>query len=285
MKIIGYKKASNMPEKYYSSLIDKEIECWWTEPFCEYLICNECMWIYSIQEIHWNIDNYRKSQNINNIKCECWWITHLMYPKNEFLNLLKEYIKWQVSSVLLLDNDKVEWFWFLSKTTIWELIENEFNTRPNSYDKEEILKKIFHLLWTGKVSSMIIYDELDNNKIICMNHIYLPKELRKENNAYKISKNIFLNNTEYSWIPVVLETRYDSNFYPIWQSMWFETILSDKYGYIIQYLSDYQKILDFFATHDTYSDQKEMRHMIQAKRYALNILKKNPSFYNRKFYK
>jgi len=54
-------------------------------------------------------------------------------------------------------------------------------------------------------------------------------------------------------------------------------ILSDKYGYIIQYLSDYQKILYFFATHDTYSDQKEMRHMIQAKRYALNILKKNPS--------
>jgi len=277
MKIIWYKKAINTEKKYFSSLIDKEIECWWSKPFNEFLICNKCKKLYSIQDIYWNIQNYNNNFNKNhNINCECWWTTELIYQKNNFIKELEEYIKWEVSSVLLLKNETVKWFWFLSKTTITSLLENEFDTRPGSYDKNEVLSKLIKKTWEKNIN---------NKKIICMNHIYISEKYRKNNNAYKISENIFLNNTHYSWIPVILETRYDSNFYPIWQSMWFETIISDKYWYIIQYLSNYQKILDFFSTHESYSDRKEIKHMLKAKRYAINILKNNPSFSWDKFYK
>jgi len=277
MKIIWYKKASDIPEKYFSSLIDREIECWWLKPFSEFMICDICKRIYSIEDIYWNIENYNKNiKSDQNKICECWWKTKLLYPKEKFIKLLQDYIKWEVSSVLLLEEDVVEWFWFLSKSTLSNLLENEFNTRPDSYDKEVILLKLSNLLWSS---------DIENEKIICMNHIYLPKKHRKNNNAYKISENIFLNNKEHSWIPVLLETRYDSNFYPIWQSMWFKTITNDKYWYIIQYLSDYQKILDFFSSHKSYSDRKEIPWMIRAKRNALNKLKENPSFSWNKFYK
>lgn len=279
MKIETYKKAINIPEKYFESLVDREIECWGSRPFDEYKICAnpECKAIFSIEDIYettWNYRNRENEEKSEDFKCTCCNSkTEFIYEKTNFLEVVKEYIKWEVSRVLLThNNEKVEWFWILSKTTLSWAINYEFATRPNSYDKEELLKTLSKkLFWT---------ENARNEEITLLHQIYVSKKFR----WYWFWKQILKKILEFKWsddIPILLETRYNSEFYPISRSIGFENIMNDKYWYICQYIPKKNN----FRWGDTYKIlEKISKKFTFYKKEALEILSLNNSFTLQKFY-
>jgi hypothetical protein len=99
MKVETYKRGIDIPEKYLPSLVDSEIECWGARPFDEYKICKnpQCKAIFAIEDIYETIENYRKRINeekSENFKCTCCsYETKNFYEKNDFLEIVKEYVK------------------------------------------------------------------------------------------------------------------------------------------------------------------------------------------------
>jgi len=277
LEIKNYKKAYDIPKKYLSSLVQSEIECWWAEPFSEYAICDECRWVYSIEDIYNSIDYYRKKIVEKIFICKCGCETSLLYPQNKYLDLLVEYIKWEVIASLLINNDKVEGFWVLTITSLNDLINNHIDNRPNSYDNEKVIKLL---------SQSIAH--LDNSKeksVIYSNQIYVSPFLRKSNISFELLKNITnLVNNKYRNLTLIWETKYESNFYPISRLLWYKDIVSDKYWNVLQYCDSIKQVKTFFDTYDSFNNKTLLKNMFKYKKEANLILQNNPNFLNRKFY-
>ncbi len=281
MEIVTYKKASEIEEKYLSSLVDAEIECWGSRPFDEYKICSnpECRAIYSIEDIYETIDDYRNRVDEKlslDFKCSiCELDTELIYEKTEFLEVLKEYIKWEVSWVLLIDdNEKVEWFGVLSKTSLSWAINYEFATRPGSYDKEDLLKLLSkELFWTK---------DAGNEQIALLHQIYVSKNLRKWNISFEMLNKLISLNLEYWNIPVIWETRFEGDFYPISRTMGFNDIESDKYWYVVQFLESYSLLAWFLFKNDSFTSKDIFINILKHKREIKKNLKSN--LVKQKFY-
>lgn len=280
MRIVGYKNSSDIEEKYITSLFARQVECWWSEPFGEYKRCTnkKCWGIFSIEKVCWNIANIRLWNIWNDFCCtECGSQTDFIYSNPEFLEMIKDYIKWQVSSVLLIDEtDNVEGFWVVKKTKLWWLLDLEFATRPNSYDRDEVLEKISLSLFGEKDAS--------DEDVICLHQIFVSELFRWWNTSFDILKKLFLLNYEYWDIPILLETRFDSTFYPISRSMWVNDISSDKYWYVIQWFSNYEKIVDFFIRNNSFYSETNLEQVLNFKEEAKSILLWNTSFSWQKFY-
>ena len=283
MEIKTYEKASNIEEKYLSSLVDGEIECWWSRPFDEYKICSnrECRALYSIEDIYENIKNYRNRLDdilSQNHKCEiCDSETEFIYEKNNFLKQIKEYVKWEVSRVLLIDDfDNVEWFWVLSKDSLENIIYKIFDSRVWSWDKEKII-------WL--ISNRIFWnDDSRNEKFICSHQIYISPFAREWNIAIDLLRTLFSLNKSFKWYPIIWETRFDSKFYPITQIMWYQDLTYDKYWTVLQVSNDYDLVLNLFNSIDSFSDKKVLKPIINYKKKSASILKENSNFLKRKFY-
>lgn len=283
MKILSYKKASDIEEKYLSSLVDSEIECWWQKPFDEYKICKnpECKAVYSIEDIYENLRNYRNRVDntiSENFRClDCDSKTEFIYEKNEFVEIIKEYIKWEVSRVLLIDElEKVEGFWVLSKDSLENIIYKIFDSRPWSWDKEkailEVSKKIF---WNNNSR---------NEEFICSHQIYISPFAREWNIAVDLLRELFSLNESFRWLPIIGETRYDSKFYPITRIMWYQDILNDKYGTVLQASSSYDFVLNLFKSIQSFYDKTIFKEILNYKRESSIILKENINFSKQKFY-
>ena len=143
---------------------------------------------------------------------------------------------------------KVEWFGILSKNTALWLIENEFATRPWSYNKQELLRALLDVFsWDNR---------LLNKKLICLHQIYISPEFRKTYKVFDMLRDMFLLREQDSHLPVVMETRYDSRFFPITKKIWFNDILSDKYWYVIQYMSKYIDLSNFLLSNQGLTKRK-----------------------------
>ncbi len=265
MEIVWYKDANEMPRELMSSFINRQIECWWSEPFDEYLICRDCWMLNSIQKVHWSVENFR-TKTIDEIdyKCECWGKTRLFYPKDEFVQIAEEYFKGQVSLILLLEWENVEWFWIISRATLQDLFELEFNTRPNSYDKNKAIKQISnHIFWV---------DDAREELLVCLHHIFVSESKREWNVLYEMLKKLFLLNPEYRDLPVIWETKYESKFYSISRTIWFENILNADHWYVMQSISSYSKIIDFLISHNSLKDGGIFRSLLKHRKEALKLL-------------
>ena len=236
MKLELFKEAKNIPEKYLPSLVDAEIECWWSEPFSEFRICknNSCKAVFSIEDVYWCVEEYQKVRDrweLNNDFCceECWDDTEYVYEKDEFLGVVKEYIQWTVSSILLLNNvDSIRWFWIIAKKQLFDLINIELNTRPWSYDK---------LLLLNSLSKNIFWENSAwNNEIIYFNHLFVWEELRNDRFWWLIMQKMFKFVKYYKDIPSIIETLKWSNVYNYMKRFWFKDSIEDKYWYVVMYL-------------------------------------------------
>jgi len=269
MNLNKYKNASDIPTKLLKNLVKSEIECWWSSPFDEFMRCSDqkCWTIYSIEDVYWSIENYRNRTFDKEFYCDCWTRTEQFYKPWEFYTLVKEYIKWQVSAILLLDNEEVEWFGIISKTTLWNLINLEFATRPWSYDKKDLLKNL---------SQEIFWIENANNKeVIVLHHIFVSEIFRWKGFWKEILKSML--NLSSNWIPILLETRFDSSFYAISRSLWFQNLVTDKYWYVVQFnINDLNSILELFLN--------LWNEFNFYKSEALKILENNPKFLLKKSY-
>ena len=281
MQLQTYKNASNIEEKYLSDLAQRQAECWWSKPFEEYKICknDNCRALFSIEEVLWNLMEIRNPQSSEvDFRCtECWDETEEIYEKEKFISLMKEYFLWEISAILITDDqDSVEWFWVISKTTIRWVMELEFNTRPGSYEIEETIKKLWKILYDD--------ENAENEDVICFHQIYLSPLIRNSQLSYAALKELFeINRQDYSNIPTIWEAKYDNKFYPISRSIWFQDFIHDEYGYIMQHISHYSDVLDFLDSHSWYQDF--LWDMIKFKKEARSILKKYPGWSGRKFYK
>lgn len=280
MQVLDYKDSSNIEEKYINSLFERQVECWWSEPFGEYKVCTneKCSAVFSLEKVCWNISNLRNWNIWNYFFCtECDSQTEFIYSNHEFLQIMKEYVKWQVSSILLIDDsDIVEWFWVVKKTTLEWLLNVEFATRPNSYDYEKVLEQISLSLFGKKDASF--------EEVICLHQIFVSDLYRWWNMSFDILKKLILLNEEYKNIPVILETRFDSKFYPISRSIWFENISNDKYWYVIQSIWSYKQLIDFFTKNQSFYSENNLLTILETKEEAKAILSQNGSFSWQKFY-
>ena len=280
MQIKAFKYAQDIPESYLPSLIDAQIECWGAAPFDEYKICTnpDCWAIYSIQDVHESIDKYKKADwdVFCCTECEQHAPTQLMYTKEQFLETVREYISQEVSAVLLLNNEKqVEWFWVTTRTTVGDLVEQEFSTRPMSYAKDELIKNISWKLFASRDAS--------KEEIILFHQVYVSELIRKWNISMEILRKLFSLNKEHAHIPVIWETRYDSRFYPISRSIWFKDIQSDAHGYVVQWIWTYQQILDYFF-HERNNNKESVATLRKYRKHALWVLNEQSKLTSRKFY-
>ena len=279
MKVKQYKNAIDMPEKYIDSLVDSEIECWWSKPFDEFLRCTDpsCWKIYSIEDSYWTISNYRNREKDIDFNCECWSKTDFVYKKEEFIDLVKDYIKWNVSSVLLLDdNEKVEWFWVLSKGKLIDIIINLLITRPNSWNISEIWEHLSKVFWN---------DDILNSDFICSHQIYITPDFRKWDIWIDVLKKMFLDKEDYFNLPIIWETRFDSKFYPTTQILWYKDFLEDVHWYVLQYSENYNDVSDIVKGFTSYSEKSVFREMLKYRKKWLSIFNSNPNLSNRKVYK
>lgn len=274
MEIKNYVKSSDIPQKYLKSLVKSEIECWWSAPFDEFMICNDhnCWTIYSIEDVYWSIENYRNRKEDKEFRCECGCETEQFYKPEEFIKSVKDYIKWEVSSVLILIEEDVEGFGVISNTTLWELINMEFATRPSSYDKNillnELSKKIFWL------------ENAEEKEVVILHQIFISEFIRWRGNWKKLLNNLLTINPNKN-LPFILETRYDSQFYSISRSMWFENIINDKFWYVVQYNN--KKSFISLNNFNEYLNQISIKFEFY-KKEALDVLNSNIGYLSKKKY-
>ena len=275
MEIIEYSEAKDIPERFIPSLVRSEIECWWSEPFSEYKMCEQCHAIFSIEEIHGSLKNFREWNNSwDSFSClECSWETKYIYKTDAFLDLVKNYIKWDVSAILLMTPEQnVEWFGILSKTTVEGIVNNEFATRPWSYDKEEL--------------SMILLKELRkfDKELICLHQIYISPDFREGDLSFNLLRDLFFLKKEYMNIPVIWEARYDNRFYPISRALWFRNVMDDDHWYVIQLINKYWSILELLEWISWFWDKNIASNLFKFKRESVRILKQKTHLFKRKFY-
>lgn len=276
MDILSYKQAKDIPEHLLVSLAKSEVECWWSEPFSEYKICEECSAIFSIEEVHWSVKKFRNSEtNWDIFEClECSWNTKYMYKINDFFDMIKEYIKWDVSAVLLVTPEKtVEWFAVLTKTTINWIVENEFNTRPNSYNKQELISLLLNE-----------YPFIGWQEVICLHQIYINKYFRWNNRAFNVLKKILTINELYYNLPILLETRYDSRFYPITRYLWSQNLIDDKYWYVVQIIKNGLLFIKYLEKVLFEMKEKKLNVFFPFREESKKNIEKNIHFLERKFY-
>lgn len=281
MEIISYKNTSDIPEKYLPSLVDAQIECWWAKPFDEYMICSDenCKAVYSIEDVFWSYEDFKKYNTNTSIdfNCKCWCDTELMYPKEDFYEVLIEYFKWEVITTLLLDNDTVKWFWVLRKTSLNDILYNKLDYRPDSYNKDVLCNL---LLEKSKEINCIL-----DKEFIYSDQIYVSPSSRKWNISYEVIKTPFQIIKKLYWeLPIVGETRYASKFYPISRAMWYEDLLSDKYWNVFQFSDSIDKVLNFFEMYKSFWDKSLIKKIIKYKKYSNYVINNNPNYNSRKFY-
>lgn len=280
MNILEYKEAKYIPENLLQSLMKSEIECWWSEPFSEYKICSDCKAIFSIEEVHGSVENFRNGENCwDNFQClECNWKTKYVYKTDDYFEHIKNYIKWDVLAILLVTPEKnVEWFGILSKSNLHSIIYDEIDSRPDSYDKNKAIQIISENIFS-------LYNT-QNQEIVYSNQVYVSPSYRSWNTSFEVLKKLFtLNSEEFTGLPLVWETRYKSKFYPISRLMWYKDLMVDKYWNVLQYAPNYDSIVDFFNTVTSFLSKGIVKWMLWYKKEAENILKNNPSFLSRKFY-
>jgi len=281
MQIELYRSGEIIKKEDIWILADRQAECWWAKPFNEYRICTntDCKAVFPIEEVLWDILNIRDSGlRKTSFNCtECSSETEEIYEKEYIIQAIKEYFLWEVNLLLIKDKQSsIEWFWVTSKTTIRSLMEVEFNTRIGSYETEEIIKKLGHILYGD--------ENAEDKDVICFHQIYLSPLIRSSELSYTALKTLFeMNRNEYKDIPTVWETRYDCKFYPISRSIWFENLEHDKHWYVIQHIPAYSDVLDFLDSHSGY--QSFLWDMIKYKKESKKILKENPELVGRRFYK
>ncbi|USN58369.1 MAG: hypothetical protein H6767_09005 [Candidatus Peribacteria bacterium] len=89
--------------------------------------------------------------------------------------------------------------------------------------------------------------------------------LRGRGIATELLIQLFSLHAEYEHIPVVLETRYDSDFYPITRALGFKNIIHDKFGYVIQVGPTYGELLQKLLTPspEVSNEKNRFRHEAQ----------------------
>ncbi|MDD3302581.1 MAG: hypothetical protein PHN31_03420 [Candidatus Gracilibacteria bacterium] len=279
MRLLTYEQARDMPDNYLSSFVDAEIECWGSHPFDEFKKCDNprCGALYSIEDVYGTVDEYRNRVKnvtlIDNFKCEeCGDNTLNVYEKDEFMSMSQEYVKGDVSlATYINDNSNVEGLGVITKTTIDDLLQVEFNTRSSPQDSEALFDLVSN------------YFSLDSD-ILCLLHVYLSKNLRGGTNFFELLKNLFLLRQKNSDLPIVTETRYDSNLYSMLKVLGFNVLTDDQFGYVYMYLDKFSKIIDFIKA-DKLVNSNEIKVLRACyKKEALDIISKTPLLNLRKHY-
>lgn len=281
MKYKYYPDASEIPDNLLRQIFDRQTIAWWEEPFSEYKICTSasCGRIYSIEEVHGSVSNME--QWWDDFCCteeNCWSPTSYMYKTEEFYDVVREYVQSNVSMVLLMNgDDELKGFWVLSQWTIESVTKMEFATRE-SYDTDEVIKELsLKLFWTSDAS---------DERVICFHQIFIDADTRKDepNAALNLLRELFFVFSEdFHELPVVWETRFDINFYPISRTLGFSDVMHDEHGYVIQAIQAYSQILEYLRTHPNM--RKMVSSMVRYKREARKVLEQQPWLSWKKYYK
>lgn len=246
-----------------------QAQCWWKEPFWECMICTSCNRIHSIEDLScmWFCEDsftFSWSHLPNCLHCKKDEL-EFMYFDDSFGNIMREYIKWHVCLILLLTPQRdILWFWTMVKKQLKEILEYEMNTRPNSYDFDEVRNNIW--FWS-------------QDEILCLQQIYTDSRVRGSGMWIHILQEMFDFFSEFWDLPVLMETHYASPFYSLSEAMWFSDIwVSDRYWYTMKINTRFSSVLEKTSNRD-------MSVAKEAQLRAQQIIWNKPSLSLPKFYK
>ncbi len=243
MELKSYKCAREVPDKYLWSFVDSQIECWWSSPFNQFKICTNlhCLRSYSIDEVCGNIYSYRSWYIWKEFICpNCNSDTSYIYEKWIHLKIIRNYINSYISiTLVILNNNKVEWFWVISKISLHEIIQKDLWIMKWGYDPDYLLQLLSEE--SGKLHSSM------STNFVYFHHIYISPFLKKWNMSFDVLKKLFLLNEEYKGLPVILEMKDQTDIYELFLKIWFKNLLDDKQGNNILYLEDYSTVIQYFS--------------------------------------
>ena len=274
MEIRTISVADEISERHLYQLYELQKICWWSEPFREFKKCPCCSRLYSIEDVLWKNDNSDLDIDFECVPCS--EMTEDIYGE-EFLQEIRDYIKGDVNLILSLSaEDKLSWFWVITRKTIEGIVNYEFATRPDSYDPKLLQSDLSEVSFSD---SQMYY-----KSVILLHHIYITPGLRGTWASFQILKTMFESFSHFlDTHPVILETRFDSWLYPITRYLWFQDRVFDKYWYVTQVLPQAQDIHEDISSlsHDTSSRKQCLEKYAK---HAKHIISSNKIFTNTRFY-
>lgn len=235
-----------MSDDIFGKFFETEIQFWWSESFWEYKSCPDCEKIFSVEEVCWWVEEFKKWNKWENHCCpDCGITTDYIYYTESYRDLLRWYTEQQVSIVLLMsEEDAINWLAVLRKAKLRELIDLEFSTRKESYKKDDVEREV------GKILAK--KDTWDDD-LVCLQHFYLDRSVRNWAKSYELLRKLFSLNPEYANLPLIQETMYRSRFYQKAISLWFRDALNDEtHWYVIQVVRRYSEVLKVLEKHNSF---------------------------------
>ena len=278
--MLGFSHYNEFSEGLVSEFINAAIYCWGSAPFNEFKICTSCKRIHSVEEVY-SLDVPLLDESIvkyipDNFPCtDCGSATLNMYDKKELMENLKKYFEFNVYMVLSFTEEwRISAFGVMVKKSIQDIVDYDFSTRPNSYNKDQLCIDIYKKLFRRESS--------ESKEVLCLQNIYVsPSERWKQISLKLIGKMFSHFLPEEGDIPAILETKIDSNFYSISRCLGFENIWDfDKYWYIVQGIPQVSDLVNINQI--SHNIRNQLSYFNKESSYFLN---KNPNLLAPKFYK
>lgn len=270
MQIKKISDVSDISEMHLDQLYLLQKQCWGSEPFREFQICNDCSRIYSTQEVLGSQDVSAWQVNFSCSACNT--NTSDIYDKS-FIEEIRNYLHGNVCLILAMSlDDSIQGFWVMAQKSVRDIVSYEFDTRPASYNAKDLEQSLSQKLF-GDIQS-------GYREALLLHQIYVTPEFRSLGLAYMILKSMFQSFSDALSLPTILETRYDSKFYSITRTLGFQdTDFPDQYGYIPQFLPDSSHILSAIESVKHRTSQLSLYSWL-----AQGVLDTNPWFTAPRYY-
>jgi len=230
-KIISYPDMSQLDETLLRQLVDNEREYWGHTGYSEYVVCTniECRRLQSIEDVY-----SQTGKTLAELEREgpttpdcpsCGEVSEIFFEPEVFVTYTRNYLANNFFGAILIDqNERLRGHAVSKKGPRHELF-NELNYRQ-SFDSS------ICLLGISEVAAETTIDEQGLKEAIFMSRIGVDANLRGKGYYFALSKAMFDLYPEYDELPIISETRFDSELYPLFKAMGYHNLQTDQYDHI-----------------------------------------------------
>lgn len=248
ISVIQYPDLSTMDDDTLRSLVDKEREWWGYEGFGEYLICSNeaCRAIQSIEEVYGvSQKNYvalaeLEKDGPQKPPCPCCQSpTELLLDPEFYFKYNRDAFKdgSAFGTVVVNQNKEILGMNNAFHGSVHDLLASVINYR-NGYDVEACAARIADVLG-------VPLDQLPD--AVCYNKTALDRSLRGTSTFSSMTQTLFDMHPEYDPLPILTDTRFDTNVYPIYKAQGWHEIATDTFGHVLFVLDSYEKMKQLVA--------------------------------------
>lgn len=210
------------------SITDLERECFGYEGFGEYLVCSdpECRRLQSVDEVYDVDDSTEKYVPLSELEIKgpkipacpcCEGETELLIPRAEMANYLKWYYQRAVFGALLLDSEG---------NVQGETLAYHYTRLGDAFDDMNYRKGYEADDYFAEMDELLARDAR-NAEVVVWNRIAISKLFRGFGNFNGLIKACLDQHPEYDDLPLIGDTKFGSNLWPLLRAIGFEDVLTD----------------------------------------------------------